>query len=166
MSTLQAAMAIFKRQIEDGDLIVAYQGLMAFFRELRSHFEKRFLDFSVPSNIYFGYLDMTYFAVIPPALKHHKLKIAIVFDYAHFRFEVWLSGANRKVQADVWQRIKDKVPKIYHLADDPKAIDYVLTSNLVEEPDFGNLQTLTAEIERGTLAFIADVEEMLPNPEN
>ena len=101
MGSLQSAMVTFRRQLKSNDLIEAYQGLMAFFRELRSHFQKAYPHYSVPSNIYYGYLDMTYFAVIPPALKPHKLKIAIVFDYEHFRFEVWLSGANRKVQAEV-----------------------------------------------------------------
>jgi hypothetical protein len=154
-------MVTFRRQLEGGDLIEAYQGLMAFFRELRSHFKKTYPHYSVPSNIYYGYLDMTYFAVIPPALKPHKLKIAIVFDYEHFRFEVWLSGANRKVQARVWNHWRENPAGSYRLADDPKVQDYVLADNLVEEPDFNDLTALKAAIEQGTLNFISNIEGRL-----
>lgn len=161
MKSLQAAMATFKDQLEDGELIMAYQGLMAFFRELRTHFEKNHPNYAVPGNIYYGYLDMTYFAVIPPTLKSHKLKIAIVFDYEHFRFEVWLSGSNRKVQAEVWQQLQDDKVLPYRLANDPKTMDYILAAILVEDPDFSDLEMLTAEIETGTSKFIHKVEQML-----
>jgi len=151
----------FKKQLEQGDLIAAYQGLMAFFRDLRSHFEKQHPDYAVPSNIYYGYLDMTYFAVIPAALKAHKLKIAIVFEYETFRFEVWLSGANRGVQGKIWKLVKDSGWTKHRLAEDPKRMDYVLAHILVNDPDFSDLSALTAEIERGTLEFIGDIEGFL-----
>jgi hypothetical protein len=32
-------------------------------------------------------MDMTYFAIFPPCLKSHDLKVAIVFNYDAFRFE-------------------------------------------------------------------------------
>ena len=133
MKSFEAAMGTFQQQLKDGDLIEAYQGLMAFIRELRTHFEKTYPDYTVPTHIYYGYLDMTYFAVIPPALKPHKLKIAIVFDYERFRFEVWLSGANRKVQAEVWKQWKENPAGIYRLADDPKAAHLSFSSLTLED---------------------------------
>jgi hypothetical protein len=39
--------------------------------------------------------------------------------------------------------------------------DAILEHVLVASPNFGDLQALTGEIERGTLAFISDVEGFL-----
>lgn len=65
--------------------------------DLRIHFKNRYPNYSI-SGLYQGYLDMTYFAIVPPALKQRDLKIAIVFNYDAFRFEAWLAGTNRQVQ--------------------------------------------------------------------
>ncbi len=161
MNGLQQAMMAFKDQLKQGDLITAYQGLMVYIRELRSHFEKQYPEYSVPSNIYYGYLDMTYFSIIPPPLKPHNLKIAIVFEYETFRFEVWLSGANRDVQARIWGWLRESGWDKYRLAEDPRKIDYVLAQTLLDDPDFSDLGKLTSEIERGTQDFIWDVEGLL-----
>ena len=166
MNGLQEAMRTFKGQLEQGDLITAYQGLMVYFRELRSHFETQYPDYTVPSNIYYGYLDMTYFSVIPPSLKPLKLKIAIVFEYTSFRFEVWLSGANRDIQAKVWGWLHESGWEKYRMADDPRTIDYVLAHTLVDDPDFSDLAALTAEIDHSTLDFIWDVEGFLSTKRN
>ncbi|HOH08780.1 MAG TPA: hypothetical protein PLF89_14745 [bacterium] len=47
--------------------------------------------------MYQGYLDMTYFEFFPDKLKKCDLKLAIVFNYQAFRFEVWLAARNRQV---------------------------------------------------------------------
>ena len=59
--------------------------------DLRTHFKDRYPKYSV-SGLYQGYLDMTYFAVVPPSFKRRGLKIAIVFNYGAFRFEAWLAA--------------------------------------------------------------------------
>jgi hypothetical protein len=161
MKTLDQAMQTYKQQLKQGDIILAHQGLMAYIRDLRSHFEKRFPEYTVPSNIYYGYMDMTYFALMPPALKEQRLKIAVVFVYDTFRFEVWLSGANREVQVQVWDMLKENAPDMYTFSDDPRREDFVLAHVLVDDPGFSNLKTLTSQIEAGTLAFIENVEGLL-----
>lgn len=161
MESFAESMIEFKAQLEKGYLQEAYAGLMDYFRDLRNHFQKRYPDYSVPSNIYYGYMDMTYFSVVPEPLKTRKLKIAIVFVFDSFRFEVWLSGANRDVQKEYWRLIQDHGWYKYHLASDPRREDFVLNHLLVNDPDFGDLEDLTAQIESGTLDFIADIEEFL-----
>jgi hypothetical protein len=154
-------MAEFKKQLTGGYLQEAYQGLMEYFRQLRAHFKKAYPAYSVPSNIYYGYLDMTYFAIIPESLKRRKLKIAIVLVYDEFRFEVWLSGANRNVQAEYWKLIKESSWDKYQLASNPRTEDYVIGHILSSDPDFRDLTALTAQIEAGTLSFIREVEVFL-----
>ena len=98
MGSFSESMNEYKKQIKKGLIQEAYQGLMAYFRDLDSHFKNKYPDYFVSGSIYYGYMDMTYFSIFPESLKRRKLKIAIVFIHDTFRFEVWLSGSNRKVQ--------------------------------------------------------------------
>jgi len=111
----------------------------------------------VPGNVYQGYMDMTYFSIIPPSLKQHKLKIAVVFLYDAFRFEVWLSGYNRQVQAKYWQMFRERGWQPYRLVDDPLKADAILEHILVAEPDFTDPDALTRQIEIGVTAFIKEM---------
>jgi hypothetical protein len=89
------------------------------------------------------------------------LKIAIVFNYETFGFEIWLSGVNKKVLTYYWKIIKDKNWNKYKIVKPEKGIDFILQHILVDNPDFSNLDDLTKKIEKGTLAFISDVENFL-----
>jgi hypothetical protein len=165
MASFQAAMDEYRKQLKRGYIQVAYQTLMDYFRNLRSYFKKTYPDLPVASSVYYGYMDMTYFAVFPESLKRHKLKIAIVFVHDSFRFEVWLSGLNRDVQARYWKILKDSDWTKYHLAANPRSQDYVLDHPLIDPPDFGDLESLTKQIETGTMEFIRDVEGFLAKQE-
>ena len=109
---------------------------------------------------------MTYFSFFPKSFKRRNLKIAIVFIHDTFRFEVWLAGVNRDVQAKYWKLIKENDWNKYHISSNPRAVDYIVDHILVDEPDFSDLDTLTKQIERGTLDFIRDVEGFLFNLSN
>ena len=162
MSSLNKAMQAYKKQLQEGQIIQAYQGLMAYFGELRSHFQKSFPDFDVPDNIYYGYMDMTYFAIIPKFLAAKKLKIAVVFLHEAFRFEVWLAARNKQVQSIVWEGIHASDWQSYPLTPQGKGVDAILDHVIVEDPVFSDLPGLTAEIENGVLQFIKDLEGFLP----
>jgi hypothetical protein len=166
MGSFTKSMNEYKKQLRMGYIQEAYQGLMGFFRDLRSHFKNSYPDYSVSGSIYYGYMDMTYFSLFPESFKHRKLKIAIVFVHDTFRFEVWLSGSNRNVQTKYWRLLKESDWHKYHLASNPRAVDYVLDHILVNNPDFSDLDTLTGHIERGTLEFIRDVEGFLSRQRN
>jgi len=166
MNSFHEYMNDFRTQLKKGGIIKAYQGFMDYFRGLRNHFSSAFPQYSVPGNIYYGYLDMTYFAIMPEFLKQRKLKIAIVFVYETYRFEVWLSGMNRKVQTRYSLIIKEKGWDKYHLTTNPKGEDSILDQILVEDPDFSDLDLLTEQIENGTRQFITDVENFLSQHDN
>jgi hypothetical protein len=154
-------MTEYRKQIEKGAIVEAYRGLMEYFNALRLHFEKKYPEHSVSGSVYYGFMDMTYFAIFPKSLKRRKLKIAVVFVYDTFRFEVWLSGNNRKVQAEYWKLIKESGWKKYHLSPQTKGVDSVLDHILVDNPDFSDLDVLTKQLEKGTLKFTKDVENFL-----
>ena len=161
MGNLQEHMNEYREQLQKGEIQQAYRGLMDYMLILRANFQKNHPEFEVQGNIYFGYMDMTYFAIFPEPLKQRKLKIAVVFLHEAFRFEVWLSGANRQVQVEHSNLIRENGWNMYSLTADPKASDSILEHILVANPNFGDLDDLTREIESGTIKFIGDVQDFL-----
>lgn len=158
MPTLPAAMSTFHTALQQGSIQPAYSGLLQFLLDLRTRFQKFHPEYDVPGTFYSGYMDMSYFAIVPPALKPLKLKIALVFAYSDFRFEVWLSGVNRAVQEHYYDLIKNSGWKTYPLVREIKGSDAILTYVLAQEPDWSDLPALANRLESGTLTFIRDVE--------
>ena len=151
----------YKKQMQKGAIPKAYSGLMDYIMELRTHFQKKYPDYFVSGSIYYGYMDMTYFAFFPESLKRLKLKVGIVFIHETCRFEVWLFGYNKQVQSKYWNLIKESDWNKYHIPKTTKGVDSIIDYILVENPDFSDLDTLTKQIEKGTLKFIKDVEDYL-----
>jgi hypothetical protein len=151
----------YRKQMEKGDIKEAYKGLMEYIMELRSYFQNKYPDYSVSGSIYYGYMDMTYFAFFPESLKLRKLKVAIVFIHDTCRFEVWLAGYNKQVQTKYWKLFKESDWNKYRIPSTTKGVDSIIEYILVENPDFSDTDMLTKQIERGTLKFITDVEGFL-----
>lgn len=161
MSSFQEYMLEYKEQLEKGVIQVAYRGLMDYFNFLKSNFKKKYPDYFVSGSIYFGYMDITYFAFFPTSLKRRRLKVGVVFNHRDFRFEVWLFGVNKKVQVKYIKLFKESILKKYHTALTTKGVDFILWHVLVDNPDFGDLDVLTRKIENGALKFIDNVEDFL-----
>ncbi len=154
-------MINYRKQMQKGDIQEAYRRLMDYLMELRTYFSNKYPEYFVSGNIYYGYMDMSYFSFFPESLKKKKLKIGIVFCHDTCRFEVWLFGYNKQIQTQYWKLFKESDWKKYHLPPTTKGVDFILQAMLVKDPDFNELEKLTAQIEKGTLLFIADVEEFL-----
>jgi hypothetical protein len=161
MTTFQESMAEYKKQLKKGTIKQAYRGLMDYFWSLRSFFENKYPDYYVSGGIYYGFMDMTYFSFFPKTLKPRKLKIAVVFVHESFRFEVWLAGINKNIQAKYWKLIKDSNWNKYRVPSTTKGADSILEYVLADNPDFSDLDALTRQIEKGTLEFAKDVENFL-----
>jgi hypothetical protein len=132
----------YRIQLQKGSIQKAYKGLMDYIMDLKT-------------------MDMTYFSINPKSLKDRNLKIALVFIHESIRFEVWLAGANKQVQSEYWEMIKESRWDQYHLVPSTKGADSILEHVLADNPDFSDLDGLTKQIELGTLKFIADVERFL-----
>jgi hypothetical protein len=164
MQSIQENMSKLRVQLRIGAIQKAYKTLLGYMMDLRFHFQNRYPSYSI-SGLYQGYLDMTYFAIIPPSLKHRKLKIAIVFNYEVFRFEAWLSGANRQVQRKYWELFKDSQWADYRVVTPAKGVDSIIECNLAENFDFGDLDSLTASIDENTVKFSNNIEQFLSDHE-
>jgi hypothetical protein len=161
MDPFPECMNEYRKQLENGEIQKAYRGLMDYLQALRAHFQKAHPEFLVPGGLYFGYMDMSYFALVPETLKGRSLKIAIVFLHKEFRFEVWLAAANKQVQTEYWKQIKDSGWDQYRLVPTPQGYDSIIEHVLVDEPDFSDLDALTQKIEDGTMNFIKEIEYYL-----
>lgn len=164
MESFSKAMKEYQKQLEKGLIQKAYKGLMDFMQGLKTHFKDKYPDYFVSGSLYSGYMDMTYFAIIPEGLKQRNLKIALVFNHQAFRFEAWLAGYNKQVQTKYWQFFKESGWNQYTLVPNPKGEDAILVHILADDPDFSDLAGLTRQLERETLAFITDIENFLFKP--
>lgn len=154
-------MLEFRRQLEETTLIQAYQGLIQYIRDLKRLLQNKYPEYIVPSSTYFGYLDMTYFSFTPKSLAEKKLKIAVVFNYETFSFEVWLSGGNRSIQNRFWSIFNKQQWTKYQLTSPGTWVDSILTHTITTGPDFEDLDQLTQQIESGIMNFVKDVEDFL-----
>ena len=161
MKPFHEYMDEYRKQMRKGDIAAAYKGLIDYIMNLRTHFQNKYPDYFVSGSIYYGYMDMTYFSFIPKSLKNRKLKIGIVFIHDTCRFEVWLFGYNKQVQAKYWKLFKENDWNTYHIPSTIKGMDSIIEYIVVDKPDFSDLDTLTKQIEKGTLKFINDVETFL-----
>ena len=160
MESLHEMMRNYKKQLQKGTIQKAYLGLMEYMMRLRSYLKKKYPEHFV-SGFYQGYMDMSYFSFTPKSLKSRDLKIAIVFVFDTFRFEVWLGAKNKEVQAKYWDFFQQSGWDRYRLLSSIEGEDSILEHVLVDDPDFDDLDTLTEEIESGTLRFIKDIEGFL-----
>jgi hypothetical protein len=106
-------------------------------------------------------MDMTYFALFPPSLKHRDLKVAIVFNYEAFRFEAWLAASNRQVQRQYWELLRESQWTDYRVVTPARGVDSIVECDLAKDLDFNDPIALTSSIEATTAAFINDMERYL-----
>ena len=190
MKKFHEYMDVYRKQMEQGDIREAYKGLMEYLMKLKTDFKKKYPKFDVSGSLYYGYMDMSYFAVIPESLKLKKLKIAVVFCHDTCRFEVWLAGYNKQIQSQYWNMFKENANKesmenenpekvnlknkntkseniqnhrwnSYRIPPSLEGIDSIIECIIDEHPDFRDLDALTDQIEQTTLKFIKDVEDFL-----
>ncbi|MCW4030384.1 MAG: hypothetical protein NWE92_12150 [Candidatus Bathyarchaeota archaeon] len=152
----------YRAQLKQGHLQQAYKGLMEYFDGLKLHLSKKYPDYFVSNSVHYGYMDYTYFYFFPKTLKRQGLKIVILFIHESFRFEVWLAGYNKNIQAKYCRQIKEHNWNKYRLPAKANG-DSILEHVLVENADFTDLDSLTKKIEVGTLRFIDDIESFLSN---
>lgn len=160
MHSIREDMEEFRGQLGKGLIQKAYRALLSYMMGLRTHFKNSYAGSTV-SGLYQGYMDMTYFALFPPSLKHRDLKIAIVFNYDAFRFEAWLAGSNRKVQRQYWELFRDSQWPEYRVVTPARGIDSIVECDLAKDFDFSESDALTSSIETATAAFIDDIERFL-----
>lgn len=160
MVLLNDSIKEYTNQLEKGHIQKAYRAIMTFMSDLKTYLESRNPEYSA-SALYFGYMDMTYFAFTPSDLKNRKLKIAIVYLHEECTFEIWLAGNNRQIQAEYIALLSQKNIGKYSLSKINPGVDSIIASPMVEQPDFDDLTKLKKKIEEKTIKFITDMTGLI-----
>jgi hypothetical protein len=161
MESFQEYVDEYKKQMDKAAIQKAYKGLMDYIMGLRTHLKTKYPDYSVSGSIYYGYMDMTYFSFFPESLKQRGLKVSILFIHETCRFEIWLAGYNKKVQATYWKLFRESGWDKYQVISTVEGADSIIEYKQTENPDFNNLEALTTQIEGAALKFIKDIETFL-----
>ena len=161
MKTFSDCVQEYRKLVKQGDVVTAYRGLMEFMATLRTHFRNRHPEFSVSGNLYFGYMYMTYFPLVPEKLKVKGLKIAIVLIHEDIRFEAWLSGTNKAIQAEYWEMFRKKRWEHYRIPESLQGRDSIVECDLAVNPGFSDPGALIRQIEERTIRFIDDITDFL-----
>jgi len=160
MESFDKYLPEYRTQLQKGTVKAAYKGLMGYIDNLRLHLKTKYLDYFI-SDVHYGLMDYTYFYFFPKTLKHQNLKVMILFVHDTFKFEILLAGYNKNVQAKYWKLFKENGWNKYHLASAATETDSFVDTTLADNPDFGNLDALTNQIESGAVKFIKDIEDFL-----
>lgn len=151
MKTLNKLIEEYTQQLRLGEIQIAYKGILEFIGKLRSAFIKRYPHYDV-SNIYQGYLDMSYFSLGTKPLKDKGLKIAIVYLHEKGSFEVWLSARNRDI-AKTHKSILNSLSEEINVFHDNNNQDAIVECILTCTPDFEDQAQLINTIDQGIEKF-------------
>jgi hypothetical protein len=160
MGTLDKVIQELRRRLGEGAIQRAYRGIVSYMAHLRTVFAAQQGEGTV-SGLYQGYFDMTYFALFPDALKKRQLKLAIVFNYQTFRFEVWLAARNRQLQRRYWELLHAAGYKKHPLVEPGMGIDAIVEVVLAENCSWDAEDHLTAQIIEGVKIFERDIVAFL-----
>jgi hypothetical protein len=160
MDLLNDHVSEYTWQLQKGHIQKAYKGIMTIMTDLRAYLALTYPDY-VAGALYFGYMDMTYFSFTPPDLKKLNLKIAVIYLHEENRFEIWLAGGNRKIQADYIALISKKDTGKYTLSQIQPGVDAIIAAPIIEKPDFDNPADLKRQIGLAVKEFTTDIAIMI-----
>lgn len=141
---LNSRITAYKATFASGEIQETYQDLVGVVQGVRASFAKRLKDDYSVANVLHGYIDFTYFYLQNTYLKRNKLKLAIVFNHQHVRFELWLLGQTKDVQVRYWEELKSSewvnqevMPKFS-----------IFEISLLASPDFDDIKGLSDSIQQ------------------
>ena len=73
----------------------------------------------------------------------------------------WLSGSNRKVQAEHIEMFKGKDIGYYKLSQAGPGVDSIIEMQIVDQPDFDQAEDLMQKIEGKTIEFANNIISIL-----
>lgn len=160
MAPISDDLTQLQDQLRRGAVQRAYGSIISAMSQLRSHFVARDGERAV-SALYQGVFDMTYFALFPPALKSRGLKLAIVFDYESFTFEVWLAARNRALQRRYWQLLRDGGWSAHRLVEPASGIDAIVERDVADAGALGAPDVLAARVDAAARELLDELTAFL-----
>ncbi len=145
MKNLNHYIAIYKAELDKGDILIAYNQLVKFVMKLRVDLIKNLSEQYSFTGILHGYMDYTYFYYSNDFLKNKKLKLGLVLNHSEMRFEIWLLGNTINIQKKHWNILKESKWN----RDRKEMPEYSILEAIIEnKPDFDNLPLLSQKLEK------------------
>ncbi len=160
MKTLNELIEEYTHHLQQGEIQIAYKGILEFLGKLRAEFIKKYLHYDV-SSIYQGYMDMSYFSLSTKSLKDKGLKIAIVYLHDKGGFEVWLSARNRDIAKMYASLLNSNISGDVNVFHDPKNPDAIIECILSTKPNFEDQSSLIDIIDEGVEKFVTKISDSL-----
>ena len=154
MKNLNHYVAIYKEQLNKGDILIAYTELVKFVMKLRVDFIKNLSQQFSFSGILHGYMDYTYFYYTNEFLKSKKLKLGLVLNHVEMRFEIWLLGNTKTVQKNYWALLKESKWNKNKIEMPKYSVLEVVIEN---KPDFDELPLLAQHIEKSMIEVSEEI---------
>jgi len=161
MENYNELMNELKDQLSKGRIQKAYRYIFDIFSDLGNEIKNTQNKMISSTSLYHGYLDMTYLPVTTETLKSNGLKIAIVFNYTVFQFEIWLSAVNRKKRNDILEIISQSKWIKYKTVQNNENTDAIIEIKITDINDFSNKDRIVSLITKETVAFISNIEEFI-----
>ncbi|WP_163400445.1 DUF7000 family protein [Flavobacterium fluviatile] len=156
MKNLNQYVAIYKEQLDKGDIQEAYVGLVKYVTRLGTTLSKNLSENYSFGSLFQGYMDYTYFYYTNDFLKKRKLKMGLVLNHSKMQFEIWLLGQTIPLQEKYWEYFKStKWNK--HRTTRPQYS--ILETTLIEKPDFDDLDELSKQIENKLISITDEIIE-------
>jgi hypothetical protein len=152
METLDTDVRELQKRLGEGAIQRAYKGIISYMSRLRTVFTGQQGESAV-SGLYQGYFDVTYFALSPNELKARNLKLAVVFNYETFSFEVWLAARNRQVQRRYWKLLVNTGYNKHPVVEPAVGVDAIVQATLATNYSLEAEDNLTEHIIEGVTAF-------------
>ncbi|RHW76066.1 DUF7000 family protein [Colwellia sp. RSH04] len=139
VNNINDSIPFYKQALASGELQKIYQSLVVVIQAIRTDFNKEYKGKFAVANLLHGYIDYTYFYLQNDFLKNRKLKLAIVLNHKEARFELWLLGQTKSVQANYWNKLRD----VKWINQDSMPHWSIFDVVMVANPDFDDKETLS-----------------------
>ena len=140
---INSCISLYKEQINKSDIQKTYMFLLRYVMQVKTSFEKAFSKEYSCGYVSPGCMDYSYFSFTNDYLRSKKLRFGIVLNHNEMRFELWLLGQNKKIQDKYWNLLKTS-PWNEGRTKKPQYAELEIV--LVDNPDFENIDALTADI--------------------
>lgn len=160
MKTMNELIEEYTYYLQQGEIQIAYKGIIEFLGKLRAEFIKKYPHYDV-SSIYQGYMDMSYFSLSTKSLKDKGLKIAIVYLHDKRGFEVWLSARNRDIAKSYASLLNSNISGDVNVFHDVNNPDAIIECILTPTPNFEDQSSLIDIIDQGVEEFVTIIIDRL-----
>lgn len=148
------SLNVYKKQLNQGYIQIAYVTLMKYLAELKVKFSKIYHT----GNISFGYLYYTYFPFSNDFFRARKLRMGIVLNHKELRIELWLMGQNAEIQKKYWELLKES----RWILDKNEMPRYAILEVILEERiNFDQKEKMTEHIINQSKNLAIDMQKYL-----